>query len=36
MGAINLDKMVERNGDLLECERCKNFGNVREEKEKGK
>jgi hypothetical protein len=36
MGAVNLDKMVEKNEDLLECERCKIFGNVREEKEKGK
>jgi len=36
MGAVNLDKMVEKNRDLLECERCKIFGNVREEKEKGK
>jgi hypothetical protein len=25
--------MVERNGDLLECERCKIFGNVRGEGE---
>jgi hypothetical protein len=31
MGAINLDKMVEKNGDLLECERWKIFGNVRGE-----
>jgi hypothetical protein len=23
MGAVNLDKMVEKNKDLLECERCK-------------
>jgi hypothetical protein len=23
MGAVNLDKMVEKNGDLLKCERCK-------------
>jgi hypothetical protein len=23
MGAVNLDKMVEKNEDLLECERCK-------------
>jgi hypothetical protein len=34
MGAVNLDKMVDKNEDLLECERCKIFG--REEKEKGK
>jgi hypothetical protein len=31
-----LIKMVEKNGNLFECERCKIFGNVREEKEKGK
>jgi hypothetical protein len=31
MGAVNLDKMVEKNGDLLECERWKIFGNVRGE-----
>jgi hypothetical protein len=24
MGAVNLDKMVEKNEDLLERERCKN------------
>jgi hypothetical protein len=24
MGAVNLDKMVEKNKDLLECEMCKN------------
>jgi hypothetical protein len=31
MGAVNLDKMVEKNGDLLECERREIFGNVRGE-----
>jgi hypothetical protein len=31
MGAVNLDKMVEKNRDLLECERCQIFGNVRGE-----
>jgi hypothetical protein len=36
MGAVNLDKIVDKNEDLLECERCKIFRNVREEKEKGK
>jgi hypothetical protein len=25
--------MVDKNEDLLECERCKMFGNVREKKE---
>jgi hypothetical protein len=30
MGAVNLDKMVEKNRDFLECERCQIFGNVRE------
>jgi hypothetical protein len=33
MGAVNLDKMVEKNRDLLECERCKIFGNVRQRRE---
>jgi hypothetical protein len=23
MGVVNLDKMVKKNEDLLECERCK-------------
>jgi hypothetical protein len=27
---------VDKNGDLLECERCQIFGNVREEKEERK
>jgi hypothetical protein len=38
MGAVNLVKIVEkhRDRDLLKCERCKIFGNVRGEKEKGK
>jgi hypothetical protein len=31
MGAVNLDKMVEKSGDLLEYERCKIFENVRGE-----
>jgi hypothetical protein len=34
MGAVNLDKMVDKNEDLLECERCKMFENVREKKGK--
>jgi hypothetical protein len=34
MGAVNLDKMVEKNRDFLECERCQIFGNVRGEREK--
>jgi hypothetical protein len=35
MGAFNLDKMVEKNADLLECERRKIFGNVRGETKMG-
>jgi hypothetical protein len=34
MGAVNLDKMVEKNRDFLECERCQIFRNVRGEGEK--
>ena len=30
MGAVNLEKMVEKNGDLLECKRREIFGNVLE------
>ena len=36
MYAVNLVKMVEKNEDLLECERCKNFRNVRKREEKMK
>jgi hypothetical protein len=36
MGAVNLVKIVEKHRDLLKCERCKIFGNMRGEKEKGK
>jgi hypothetical protein len=31
MDPVNLDKMVEKNGDLLECERREIFRNVRGE-----
>jgi hypothetical protein len=30
MDVVNLVKMMEKNEDLLECERCKIFRNVRE------
>jgi hypothetical protein len=33
MGTVNLDKMVEKNRDLLECERCQIFVNVRRRRE---